>query len=147
MTKKMPKRNIRPGIDKYGRSDLHYAIVENDEDKVMKLIQNGFDINLPDDNGWTPLHFAAQNYSEKIIKLLIESGANINSTDAYGNTPLFKAVFNSKGKNLKILDLFINAGANLQKKNKTMVSVIDLVNTIDDLELKEFFKTKKQLNI
>ena len=45
--------------DKIERIELHYAVNENNLDKVKELIASGEDVNLQDSAGGTPLHFAA----------------------------------------------------------------------------------------
>jgi uncharacterized protein len=97
MTGKQPKQKDRPGIDRYGRTELHYAAKENDVAKAQGLIKGEVDVNGKDDNGWTALHFAAQFNSVDVAKLLLEAGAEVDPTDSSGNTPLSTAVFNYRG--------------------------------------------------
>jgi len=61
MAGKHPKRKDRPGVDRLGRTELHYAAVEGDIMKARRLIGAGAQIDLADDNGWASLHFAAQS--------------------------------------------------------------------------------------
>ncbi len=87
MSGKQPKRKDRPGVDRYGRTELHYAANESNLAKAQELVKANADVNATDDNGWTPLHFAAQSYALAIAKLLLEAGAKIDATDSHGNTP------------------------------------------------------------
>ena len=66
---------------------LHYAVVDNDQDKVNKLIKESSrdEIN-------TALHLAIMNNNLDLYDVLIENNANINSKDVDGNTPLHLAI-------------------------------------------------------
>src|SRR5258708_32868909 len=98
MSGKQPKRKKRPGVDRYGRTDLHYAAGEGDLAKAQALLTAGAQVDLPDDNGWTPLHFAAQAHAVTVAETLLAAGATVDSRASPGNTPLINAVFNSRGR-------------------------------------------------
>src|SRR5690348_9090448 len=98
MTAKRPKRKERPGVDRAGRTPLHYAAVAGDVGLVTELLVASADANAVDDDGWTPLHFAAQKGVAEIVRLLLEAGAAVDPRDSQGNTPLGRAVFHSRGQ-------------------------------------------------
>ena len=56
------------------------------------LLDNGFDVNINDENGDTPLQIAIRENRPGIVKLLLEYGANVNAKDKQGLTPLFAAI-------------------------------------------------------
>jgi ankyrin repeat protein len=58
--RKHPKRKDRPGVDRYGRTELHYAAADGDSQKVEALLASGLNAGAADDDGWTPLHAAVQ---------------------------------------------------------------------------------------
>jgi ankyrin repeat protein len=93
MAGKHPKRKERPGVDRLGRTELHYVANENELEKARHLIAAGAGVDLPDDNGWTPLHFAAQSQSLPIAEVLLAAGAPVDVQDSDGNTPLSTAGF------------------------------------------------------
>jgi ankyrin repeat protein len=97
MTKKQPKKLERPGVDRLGRTPLHYAANEGFQDEAARLLEGGADPNARDDNGWTPLHFAAQSGALEIATWLLARGAEVDAPDSNGNTPLSTAVFYCKG--------------------------------------------------
>ena len=140
MTGKIPKKKKRIGIDEYGRTLLHNAIIDQDLKAARKYITSGYDINLTDDNGWTPLHFACQNYDLKSVKLLIENGSKLDPIDKYGNTPLFKAVFNCRNNKGDLIKYLLTKGANPNLKNHSNISPMDLANTIANFNIKDYFK-------
>lgn len=134
-------RSDRPShekLDKAGRSELHYAVVDRNPERVKELVRQGMSVNLADRNGWTPLHFAAQNYDEGMARLLLDSGASVDPRDANGNTPLFTAVFSSKGRG-ELIELLRQRGANPTSTNNFGVSPVTLARTIANYDVARFF--------
>jgi uncharacterized protein len=79
MVGKHPKRIPRPGVDRAGRTSLHYAASEGSVAEVTRLLRSRADANAQDDNGWSPLHFAAQANSVEVVRALITAGANVDA--------------------------------------------------------------------
>ena len=121
----MTKRKDRPGVDRAGRTPLHYAACDNQESEVIRLVSEGADVNTYDDAGWTPLHFAAQSKAARIAEILLNHGAQVNAMDANGNTPLSNAVFGytGNGDTIMVLRRF---GADPTLKNSYGVSAFEL---------------------
>src|SRR6266404_754522 len=138
MSGKQPKRKKRPGVDRYGRTDLHYAAGESDLAKVQALLTAGAQIDLPDDNGWTPLHFAAQAHAVAIAEALLAAGASVDSRDSRGNTPLINAVFNSRGLG-DLIALLRRHGADPNIANAHGISPVTLARTIGNFDVKQCF--------
>lgn len=84
--------------DVFGRSDLHYAALEDDASRADEAIASGAEVNLGDHERMTPLHFAAQQSSVMAARRLIAAGAEVDAQDHNGSTPLFRAVFESRGR-------------------------------------------------
>ena len=81
-------------------------MVAADQDKqnaFEMLIQNGADLSLKIDNGYSLLHFAAQGGSTSIINKLISLGLDIDLKDLYGKTPLIIAIENNNSDAVKLL--------------------------------------------
>jgi ankyrin repeat protein len=135
---KRSNRIDRPGVDRMGRTPLHYAALDGDAERVRKLLASGLTSDAADDNGWTPLHFAAQSNAAAVTDLLLKAGASVEMRDAHGNTPLFTAVFNSRGKG-EIVQLLRNCGADPYAQNNHGVSPLSLARTIDNFDVRRFF--------
>lgn len=59
-----------------GLPSLHRAVRANCHWSVTKLLDEGADINIKDQDGLTPLHAATRFERENIVKLLLERGAD-----------------------------------------------------------------------
>jgi ankyrin repeat protein len=138
MSGKQPKRKKRPGVDHYGRTDLHYAACEGNLVKVRALLAFGAQVDAPDDNGWTPLHFAAQAHAVAVAETLLTAGASVDSRDSRGNTPLINAVFNSRGHG-DLIALLRRHGADPNIANAYGVSPVALARSIGNFEVKHCF--------
>jgi ankyrin repeat protein len=138
MSAKHPKREVRPGVDKAGRTPLHYAAADGDGPEVRRLLSSGINPAARDNDGWTPLHFAAQSNAADVALILLAAGAPVDAQDGHGNTPLFKAVFSCRGNGALIQHLLAR-GADPRVKNKHGVSPLKLARTIANYDVRQFF--------
>jgi uncharacterized protein len=138
MSTRSPKRNSRPGVDRAGRTPLHYAALEGDGPRVRQLLETGMDAGVSDDTGWTPLHFAAQSNAADVVAILLRAGAIVDPQDAHGNTPLIKAVFSSRGFG-DVIKLLRAHGADPHLPNASGVSPLKLARTIANYDVRQFF--------
>ena len=138
VVRKQPKQKTRDGMDRLGRTPLHYACASGRSEDVAQLLASGSDVNTQDDSGWSPLHFAAQAASPDCLALLLRAGANVSLQDSFGNTALWRAVFSSTGDGTAIV-LLRNAGADPLAKNEHGVSPLSLARTIGNYDVATFF--------
>ena len=139
MAGKQPKRKERPGIDRYGRTELHNAVIDGDAAKVRALVAAGARVDAADDDGWTPLHYAAQTHSRTIAELLLAAGAPIDAQDSHGNTALSTAVFESRGRG-DVVVLLRQHGADPLRENNYGVSSVSLARTIANYDVAQYFR-------
>ena len=138
MSAKHAKRKSRPGVDRAGRTPLHYAAGDGDVARVRELLDSGMDASAADDNGWTPLHFAAQGNAVDVAAILLQVGAPVDPRDSHGNTPLSKAVFNSRGVG-DVINLLRAHGADPNVQNAHGMSPHKLAHTIANYDVRQFF--------
>ena len=88
-----------------GTSPLHFAI-ENENKKIAKLLlNNGAQIDIPNEkSGAVPIHLAMK-LSVEIVKFLLKNGANPNAKSYSGMSPLhfFAISRNSTAETVKLL--------------------------------------------
>eukprot|EP01103_Thecamoeba_quadrilineata_P011538 TRINITY_DN277_c5_g1_i1.p1 TRINITY_DN277_c5_g1~~TRINITY_DN277_c5_g1_i1.p1 ORF type:complete len:662 (+),score=136.02 TRINITY_DN277_c5_g1_i1:85-2070(+) len=59
------------------------------------LLQNGANLSITDNKGWTPIHYAAYHDRVNCARLLLNRGSIIDARDMNGQTPLDLAVNNN----------------------------------------------------
>jgi ankyrin repeat protein len=138
MVEKHTKHAPRTGVDRAGRSPLHYAAADGAIAEVTRLVEAGAEPSAQDDNGWSPLHFAAQASSAEATRILIAAGATVDLRDFNGNTPLGKAVFSSRGDGT-VIKLLREAGADPYAENASGVTPLMLARTIANYDVAQFF--------
>lgn len=97
------------------RSELHWAVMENDIKKVISLLQKGDDPNTVDEEGWTPLMTAASAGFAPICDLLLQQGALSDKETKEGRCAFFYAASRC---NIQVVDLFLQNGICNWKKDK-----------------------------
>jgi ankyrin repeat protein len=111
------------------RDDDNYEFVYNDfkkisPSKVIKLLNEGADINVQDKDWGSPIKLAVERQDFKIVKCLIENGANVNGTDLDRkySTPLYVASsIKNHPTSAKILKYLIDNEADINKPNDGQV--------------------------
>ena len=116
---------------------LHIAIRNSEKfsnkkglEIIQILLENGADVNLPDNFGWTPLMFAVEYSNLEIVRLLLNKNADVNSINKDGLTVLMIAAQKSS-KECNPTSVYLEAIKILLKKG-------DYVNVINK-ENKTFY--------
>jgi uncharacterized protein len=124
--------------DRLHRSEVHYAALADDVDRLREALANGAEVSGRDADGFTPLHLAAQEGAVDATKFLLDHGAEVDATDKFGNTPLFTAVFNSRGDGT-IIGLLRERGADPFRTNLHDQSPVGLARLIGNYPVAEHF--------
>ena len=84
------KAFIPPEFPFAGASALHLAVLKNNREIAMILLNNGADINIKAQDIFqgSPLEWAAFFGIRDMGVFLVESGADLNAKNAFGTTPL-----------------------------------------------------------
>ncbi|XP_040841807.1 ankyrin repeat domain-containing protein 54 isoform X2 [Ochotona curzoniae] len=77
--------------DDKGRTALHFASCNGNDQIVQLLLDHGADPNQRDGLGNTPLHLAACTSHVPVITTLLRGGARVDALDRAGRTPLHLA--------------------------------------------------------
>lgn len=127
---------------KLDSSSLHKAAQAGNEAQVRKILADGCDVNLENDDGHTALYVASMKSREGIVrillqhkaivnttnnpllvvkdvataKLLIQAKGNLHARDEYGNTPLHKAILIG---NKELIELYLSFGAKIHVTTAT----------------------------
>lgn len=110
--------------DKKGETALFTAAFHGKLEAVKLLVKYGADINAKNNNNGTPLIYATINLHEDVIRFFLANGADVNVRDKLLYTvlswPAIRALSGpEKGikKNLRIMQLLVNYGADINEKN------------------------------
>ncbi|CAI5438283.1 unnamed protein product [Caenorhabditis angaria] len=114
--------------------ELLEATCRADYPEVERLLNEGANPNLHNDDGLTPLHQCAIDDNQQIMLLLLERGANVNAQDTEQWTPLHAAACCA---HINIVRILISAGANLLAVNaegNMPYDICDHEETLDVIE-------------
>ncbi len=93
---------------------IHEAAVDGDTERMAQLLNEGVDVNAPDDAG-TPLQWALFANQTAIVSLLLEHGADPNVEGSAG-TPLLAATI---GGNVEVVELLLDHGADSNRGDRS----------------------------
>ena len=86
--------------------DIWCEICWNNAWKCLQVsIDQGINVNIQDDDGWTPLHYAHAYNSVDCVKILLDSGAKKDIQDNNGETPLHHGCLFNNAECVKLLIL------------------------------------------
>lgn len=126
----MVKRNITQEIVDYTRASTEIKMMED----LQEYIANSGDINAKDNDGITQLHIAAANGYVSVVKYLVEHGADVDSRDCDYWTPLHGAACWGTLQHAKVIELLVQAGADINAKTLNGEAPLDIC---DNPEIRE----------
>lgn len=124
--------------DRYARTPLHYAGLEDDANRVVLLLAQGADVDAQDRQGFTPLHLACQQDATDAARALLDGGASVDIPNVFGNTPLMIAVANSPGRG-DLIPLLRERGADPYTENNNGQTAVGLARLIANYDVAQYF--------
>lgn len=120
--------------DGTGSTPLFYAVENGKIGSTTRLITNGADVHVRNNDGATPLHHAAFGISPMCFRLLIEAGADVNAVDKHKCTPLhiiasFETPQESteeRQEELECIKILLAHGADIKLKTVSDKTALDL---------------------
>ncbi|MFB0554352.1 MAG: ankyrin repeat domain-containing protein [Phycisphaerae bacterium] len=103
-------------------TSIHVAALIGDLARVRTFLEEGTNVNVKDDSGYTPFHYAIWYSKTDIARLLIEKGADIRAKDQSGYTPLHWAVIMG---NKELTELVLAKGADVNVRGKAGETPLD----------------------
>jgi ankyrin repeat protein len=80
-------------------------------------VRAGNAVDARDGDGLTPLHMAASQASTVAVTALLSWKADVNIADKCGSTPLAASLRAGEERALKVAELLLNAGADVNVKS------------------------------
>ncbi|XP_073838314.1 myosin binding subunit isoform X38 [Musca autumnalis] len=113
------------------------ACLAGDKEEVLKLLEQGADINTANVDGLTALHQACIDDNLEMVEFLVEQGADINRQDNEGWTPLHATA--SCGF-VSIARYLVEHGADVAAVNSDGDLAVDLAVDIQHLPMIDFMQ-------
>ena len=107
-----------------GKTLLHYSVEHSSLEVMKALIDAGFDVNLPDYDGWNAVMYCVFNRHTPILRELLGRGGRVDMADKAGATLWHQATYRDSPEILEMLleacsDTKIQALAQLDSKGNT----------------------------
>ena len=118
--------------DEDGNRPLHLVCKRGHRQTGRLLVSHGADTDAVNNDGRTPLHEAADrsdSASRELCGILLTHGADVNAVDRRGDTPNHLA---AHSKNIDVLRLFSEHGADWKIKNRKGLDVLEMAQLTED---------------
>ena len=107
------------------------AINNNNLNLIKRLIQEGLDINIQNEDGRSGIHVACEIGNIEALKLLLDSGSDLNLVDNFGTSALMAAISNNRLESVIVL---LNMGANVNTQRNDGSTALHITATTGSIE-------------
>ena len=126
-------------MEEFEAERIHWAVQEQDLDKVKELLASNVDINSFDQMGWTALHHAARDSNLEMMSFLLEHGADVNAQDLSQNEDTALGAVAAKCS-FEVAKLLIDSGADPLRVGAIRLSALDHAKMRKDPEGKRVYE-------
>lgn len=103
------------------RPMIHRAAERGDVDTAKRLLnEKPESINTVNELGNQPLHEACWAKHPQMVQLLIDHRSDVNARGDFGETPLHYAVRDGGDEAFEIVEMLVNAGADVNAKDQRL---------------------------
>ncbi|GFR48770.1 hypothetical protein Agub_g10591 [Astrephomene gubernaculifera] len=120
-------------------ANLHDAAKHGDLEAASRFMEEGADVNAPNERGVSPLGVAVGFNRLEIVKLLISKGADLTFRDPKQNTLMHYAAGYGR---LAVLKALLAAGAELEAQNGAGQTPLDVAKLNGEREVVKFLLEK-----
>ncbi len=110
-------------VDREARTPLHLALLLQENEAAIELINSGADLNLQDAQGMTPLHQAVLNGDILIAGALLKRGADVNVRDYSGDSATEMAV---RSENQDMVNLLLSFKPKLDTNYSSQQNIVEI---------------------
>jgi len=107
-----------------GATALHIAARKGNLEICKILIENGANVNLVDNDGWSPLMRAVTSKNLDLVKMLLGKGVDVKQLNSVGESPIIISAYSECSECLKQILSSYNSDSNF--------ATVTLKNQLDD---------------
>lgn len=97
------------------KNSLTRAVLSEDKDALLELIQNGVSVNGKESDKSTPLFHAIETGNIEIVEILLRFGASVNARDSIKQTPIMRLDHDATPA---LVELLVRYGAKIDVADK-----------------------------
>lgn len=115
------------------------ASAENKLEFIKRCVEEDYNLSEKNNNGWDSLIVAAYNNSYEVLDYLLEYGVDPNSVNVNGTSALMYSMTKAcQSNDLKSMNRLIDAGANINHKDYSGVSLIEYATRLNNSNIIQF---------
>ena len=149
VSKKAPQTLKSTSIDNrrvaYDDKNELYFFIRKANPKAIEMINNGYTLTEPDDNGYFPIHHAAQYGNNEAIQVMLAKGIDVNmlTQNSERLTPLHVAANHGQ---ILVVETMLAAGANIEASTSSGLTPVRLASSMNHAEVVEVLLKKGALS-
>lgn len=141
ISKEEYRQNVEANyLDHDGCTNLHLAVIQDNDNLISRAIKAGCDVNAADKYGRRPMHLAAEHGSTRAVRKLLMHGAELNVYNNDGLSPLMVAT--RKG-HVGVMRSLLHGGAKVNSCNARRETALHYASAAGCMEAVEALLASK----